>query len=41
MELTFLARSTVLIIEIARMAADPALGEQFSSIDVLEDSNFV
>ena len=40
MEQTFLARSTVLIIEIARMAADPVLGEQALNTDVLEDSDF-
>ncbi len=40
MELIFLAKLTVLVIGIARMAADPVPGEQFSSTDVLEGSNF-
>jgi hypothetical protein len=40
MELTFLAKPIVLIIEIVRMVADPALDEKFSSTDVLGESDF-
>jgi hypothetical protein len=40
MELIFRVSGTVLLIGIARMVADPALGEDSSSTDVLEDSDF-
>jgi hypothetical protein len=40
MEQIFRVSDTVLLIGIARMAADPAPGEQFSNTDVLEGSNF-